>query len=179
MGNHTIADLLLPLRRFVLFTASQLWGDEPQLDRELHREFLIDPHAVLVHGACEDSPDMTADRLWTGWGGSQPVRIPAAWEAACRSTCRHGQRRIRRGVSICQAAGPYRNRDMVDRLVEYQGHGHEVEVMAFLTPSSKGAKGCAQYAERRGLHVQRFQSPDGMCWPERATAGQPDGLWSS
>jgi hypothetical protein len=76
---------------------------------------------VVVHGG-HPNPDYStrADRIAQEWAierreEGEHVREepwPADWEGPCRETCDHGGRQTGRGVSMCPAAGPYRNEEM-------------------------------------------------------------------
>ena len=132
---------------------------------------------VLVHGQCDPRhPDTGRAIPWdlakkVSWevqgrylGGDwlaewaalnfrppwQIERHPADWEAPCRNTCPARSHRIagRDGATICPAAGPYRNADMV-------ALGADV-VLAFAKHGSRGASGCADLADKAGILVRRF-----------------------
>ena len=77
-------------------------------------------------------------------------RHPADWQAPCRATCPARNHRItgRDGISLCPAAGPYRNADMV-------ALGAAV-ALAFMLDGSRGAAGCADLAAKAGIPVRRF-----------------------
>lgn len=54
-------------------------------------------------------------------------------------------------ANLGKAAGPIRNKDMIDTMLR---EGGVDKVIAFLHPSSKGAKGCTDYARSLGLPVE-------------------------
>lgn len=118
---------------------------------------------IVRHGACYPRVDPATGRrphqsadyiahLWIArFGPEQPITIteqerPADWTARCRPTCdskvRRGKRqrdhrRIRGdGVSICPAAGVYRNDDMVRE--RPQPH----TAYAFILDNSPGTRDC-------------------------------------
>lgn len=78
--------------------------------------------SLLVKHGGHENPDYStmADRIAQEWaiemeGDGLPVRQepwPADWEGPCRESCDPGHRVMRRGVSLCPAAGPYRNEAM-------------------------------------------------------------------
>ena len=77
---------------------------------------------VVVHGG-EEIPEYSrgADKIAGEWvlemaESGLPVRQeahPADWEGPCRDTCDHNGRQVWRGASMCPAAGPYRNTEMI------------------------------------------------------------------
>lgn len=122
----------------VLVTGSRTWTDAEAIHNRL--DVFVRSAAqsgftklVVVHGAAQGA-DMIADawarnRKHRGW----PVdveRHPADWAKSKR------------------AAGFRRNKRMVDL-------GADV-CLAFILNGSRGATGCADLAERAGIHVERF-----------------------
>ena len=132
---------------------------------------------VLVHGQCDPRhPDTRRPVRWDvakkmSWevqgrylGGDwlaeraalnfrspwQVERHPADWEAECRGTCPARSHRIagRDGVTVCPAAGPYRNADRVTLDIDV--------VLSFIKGGSRGASGCADLAAKAGIPLRRF-----------------------
>lgn len=115
----------------LVVTGSREWSDALSLRAALARIMDTLPRGitlVVVHGGHEN-PDYStnADRVAQEWaleleGDGLPVRQepnPADWEGPCRAVapdggpgCQPGHRVDRRGVSVCPAAGPYRNEEM-------------------------------------------------------------------
>lgn len=104
----------------ILVTGSQNFTDLVTMAEVLRPYF--GPHGILVSGHADQGADLFAEQLWAGSLGVTPevaIRFgyieihPADWTASCRSTCRSGHRRWKRGRLICPAAGNYRNTEMV------------------------------------------------------------------
>lgn len=115
----------------LIVTGSREWSDPLSLRAALAALLDTVPRSVtlvVVHGGHEN-PDYStnADRIAQEWAleleaDGLPVRQdprPADWEGPCRPDapdggpgCKPGHRVMRRGVSICPAAGPYRNHEM-------------------------------------------------------------------
>lgn len=147
-------------RRIVLTVARsfvRLEGGLETLRLLVTRLYLWAPDAVLVHGDCPEG-DRDAAVVWRRLGGRTEAH-PADWDAPCEEDCPPGHRRLRNGGrgsrlgvgSSCPAAGPRRNRAMLDSL----DPEHD-EVRALLAPGSRGAAGTVAEAERRGLRVVPF-----------------------
>lgn len=86
------------------------------------------PHHLTV-GDCTTGADRILLDIWREWGHDYTVHV-AEWEAPCKRTCTPRHRIYRRGVSVCPAAGPYRNQRMVETKPDIG--------VAFPTPHSKG-----------------------------------------
>src|SRR5512142_1746727 len=110
----------------LVVTGSRTYDDRLSLRAALDKIFdslKPDVTLVVVHGG-DENPDYSimADRIAGEWalemeGNGLPVRQeahPADWEGPCRASCEKDHRRTWRGVSICPAAGPYRNQEMAD-----------------------------------------------------------------
>lgn len=144
-------------RLVLLVTGSQTWKAPHAIYRVLEMytryAFSLGKVLVVMHGDCPDGADAIA-RAWTvshmrrGWPVEHDPH-PAAWEAPCRESCKHGPRRKRKkdGAMICQAAGIYRNIDMCELKPDF--------AEAFIRNSSPGASQCARYAEKLGIAVAR------------------------
>jgi hypothetical protein len=55
------------------------------------------------------------------------------------------------------AAGPTRNKKMLDRLLEYQEKGYEISVHAFPLSGGKGTPGMIKMAENAGVTVHKYR----------------------
>lgn len=156
----------------ILVTGSRYWGREPG-EQALAVRFLVwlrdaaPPGTVLMHGACPTGLDALADALWWGCFGLTTEAWPADWDH-CGTNCPpddDGAHRATRkpgdthhpgdGDDYCPRAGPRRNNAMVMTVPD--------RCYAFYGPFSKGAKGCADAAARRG--VPTWRSGQGAVWP--------------
>lgn len=98
---------------------------DPVWEKLSHIQASLQPGDTLIitHGAARGVDTAASD--WVGIGPHRGRIVvndphPADWEGDCQSICNHGPRRLRRdGVSICQAAGMYRNQRMVDLKPNY------------------------------------------------------------
>lgn len=115
----------------LIVTGSREWSDHLGLRGALGtmlEAVPADRALIVVHGGHEN-PDYStnADQIAQEWaiemaGDGLPVTQepwPADWEGPCRGDgpgalpgCEPGHRVVRRGVSLCPAAGPYRNEEM-------------------------------------------------------------------
>lgn len=158
----------------ILVTGSRDWPDPKRIYDGLAEAAAMRPGGMavkLVNGMCDPRHPQTqrpiawlaamrlspgdqmallgADWLadcWARWWGWEVERVPADWEAPCRSTCRPGHRRRRLdGTMYCPAAGDYRNAGMIAR-------GADV-CPAFIKDHSHGATHCAALATRTGILV--------------------------
>jgi len=138
-----------------IFNALSLWWDQQDED------------ITLVHGACPHPPAKLigenmysrkyADR--TEWSVDMLANefaqnakwitkvVPADWNR-CDDGCYHKPRKDASGVNYCPAAGPRRNKKMVDML-----NPDKDVVLAFPYGKSAGTRGCIRLAEKAGLHV--------------------------
>jgi len=131
----------------VLITGSRTWADVETIRRALAE--IVDSYPqgwdprgiVLVHGGCnvrwgnrlERNPkgaDAIAHTLWKSWGLEVDMH-KAQW-------ARHGR-----------AAGPIRNKDMVDRGADL--------CLAFILDDSPGATDCARRARDAGIPVHEYR----------------------
>jgi hypothetical protein len=119
----------------VLVTGSRDWQDYQRVGSELYHMWAQSGKHVsemtLVHGACPTGADYWASQYATLWGWNVEPH-PADWDA-------YGK-----------AAGPRRNCEMTDSGVDL--------CLAFILPSSRGTRQCADYAESKGVPVTRFTS---------------------
>lgn len=117
----------------ILITGSRNWEDE-----ELIKSSLLpyaDKKVLLIHGDCRGADKISgevAEEL-----GFQISASPANWKL-------HGR-----------AAGPIRNREMVNQAKKFKQAGIPTIVLAFHDNLhlSKGTKNCAEMAEKAGLEV--------------------------
>lgn len=104
---------------------------------------------TVVHGAGRGTDTFAHQAALLLGFGTEPH--PAHWTAQCRDECRHGPRGVRRnGATYCQAAGTYRNQDMVDA-------GADV-CLAFYLPGLPcvGTHDCDRRAVKAGIPVTRI-----------------------
>lgn len=111
----------------LLVTVSRGWSDQLTLRLTLGR--LCQPAleagrvVTVVHGG-NPNPDLSTrgDRMVAEWVAEMAEAgrwikdepHPADWYGPCRATCEPGHRETWQGISMCPAAGPYRNQEMVD-----------------------------------------------------------------
>ncbi len=151
----------------LIVTGSREWSDHLGLRGALGGILGMLPAGftlVVVNGGHEN-PDYStnADRIAQEWaaemkGEGLPVTQepwPADWEGPCRSDgpsgmpgCEPGHRRVVRGVSLCPAAGPYRNRAMCDA-----GGDWGLAALKVGTKST-GTKGCIIEMIRHGIRFE-------------------------
>jgi hypothetical protein len=122
-------------------------------------------HLTVYHGDCQSGADLTAE-LWTVENHVAVVRFRADWYGPCRPECRHAPRKP---GEKCRAAGPYRNKDMIQRVRSVaQGKG---ELLAFpetmLQPGHDpvgGTQGAMCLALEAGLDVDQVDYETGKAW---------------
>lgn len=100
----------------------------------------------------EDQGELLGADWLAGWlcraHGWEAEEHPADWAGPCRPECRHGPRRRRPdGMTYCQAAGMYRNLEMLNPPPHLGA--------AYIRNGSPGASQCAREAERAGIRVRR------------------------
>jgi hypothetical protein len=101
---------------------------------------------VVRHGAHISGADLYAADWCTLHPDVVENRHPADWGGPCRRTCKPGHRRpAANGHTRCPAAGPYRNRAMVDLGAD--------EICAYPLPGSRGTRDCIDHARRAGIPV--------------------------
>jgi hypothetical protein len=134
--------------RRVLVTGSRNWVDKGPIFRALYyqREIAGGAGMIIVHGGATG-----ADAIADSWGrtyypGSVVVEChPADWNT-CGEYCSHPRKlRAATGKPYCPAAGPRRNRLMVDL-------GADI-CLAFPFPDSRGTNDCAHKARAAGIPV--------------------------
>lgn len=102
------------------------------------------PPWTLLVGDNKTGVDKILRDLWLEWG--HPVQVYGAdWEGPCRRTCQPRHRIRVRGTSICPAAGPYRNQQMVEDAPDI--------CMAFPTARSKGTWDTVIRAKKAGIPI--------------------------
>lgn len=142
----------------ILGTGSRTY-DRPDLVRLVLRAVAgrYDGDVVLRYGAAKRGADRFMADCWTRMGLTLEA-YPADWDGPCKSDCTHGPRRVHPDGfgTYCPAAGPRRNREMIDR-------GDVTEVHGWPKGRSSGTLGTLQYAKAAGLQVY-------VWWPESAAA---------
>lgn len=116
--------------KIVLVTGSRNWPDDAAVEIALSAEM----PDIVVHGACPTGADNIAD-AWAAIWDVPAVSFPALWDE-------HGK-----------AAGPMRNAEMVGLLDLLRIYGHQVLVLAFVEPGSRGTRDCMAKARAKGLRV--------------------------
>jgi YspA, cpYpsA-related SLOG family len=166
------------MREFrLIVSGSREFSDPLSLRTALNSIFdtlMTDVTLVVVHGG-DENPDWSphADRIAQEWAAEReadglPVRQephPAGWEGPCREECEPGHRQMVRGVSICPAAGPYRNEEMCEA-----GADWGLAALKIGTKST-GTRDCMR---RMLAHGIRFQ-----ILPEGKAKGLPQDLLSA
>lgn len=156
----------------LIVTGSREYDDPLSLRAALNQIFdslRADVVLVVVCGG-EDDPDYStkADQIAQEWALEMesrglPVRLeshPAGWEGPCRDACDHGPRRVYRGRSICPAAGPYRNEEMV-------ALGADGGLGALRTGTkSTGSKDCLRWMVAAGIPVSLVIQGSGRGLPQ-------------
>jgi hypothetical protein len=122
----------------VIVTGGRDYANESFMKEEL---LGYDPSIVIIRHGAASGADTLAGRVATELGFEvQP--IPADWSGPCGIDCRKGHRRKRgNGSDYCPAAGPRRNKLMLDL-------GADV-VHAF--PGGTGTKDMIRQARERGI----------------------------
>lgn len=115
----------------VLVTGARDWSDVYTVMTALGEE--LEPGMTVVHGGCPDGADAMAE-VWVGY-----------WRDRVSAECHWPDWK-----TYGPAAGPIRNNHMVSL-------GADV-CLAFVTPSSKGARQCARAAEAAGIPTFRYWS---------------------
>lgn len=110
---------------------------------------------IVVHGG-EEIPEESwakSDRITGEWAlemkaAGLPVdqeAHPADWTGPCRDKCDHGGRKFWRGLSMCPAAGPYRNEEMC------QAGASEGLAALRVGTRSTGTRGCMLLMRQYGI----------------------------
>lgn len=103
---------------------------------------------IIRHGACPTGVDQYAAE-WARLHRDCSVtedRHPADWTGPCHAECTHGPRlQSSSGRSRCPAAGPRRNKAMVDLGAD--------EVLAFPVGKSPGTRSTMKLAKAAGLPI--------------------------
>lgn len=107
------------------------------LDGLLKSDIMTNSSTTLVHGGCKTGADAMAAQ-WALRNMVHQVPFEADWK-------RHGN-----------SAGPKRNMDMIDWVIESDDY-HPIVIACFEGPS-KGTTHCAGYAAAKGLEVIELRS---------------------
>lgn len=171
-------------RRFrLIVTGSREWSDYLALRGALGKILEMIPPAwtlVVVHGGHEN-PDYStnADRIAQEWAiemaaDGLPVDQepwPADWEGPCRPECEPGHRVNLRGVSLCPAAGPYRNQAMCDA-------GADLGLGALkVGTKSTGTRDCLVEMALRGIQFDLVVEGKANGLPLASSVLQPPSGW--
>lgn len=150
----------------ILVTASRDWDDYHTLSKaiaiaisDLTERFgqgLKTNTIEIVHGACETGGDPMVEEFVNKVKRSmlkynvivKTDPHPANWNRECDKNCYH-KITHKNGKKICSAAGPIRNKKMVDLGADL--------CLAFIKGASPGATGCAKLAERAGVEVRYYR----------------------
>ena len=120
----------------IVVTGDRNWTDK-DLVMDTLKQYTFDKYAkiVLINGDCRGL-DKIAGQVGKELG-FEVIGIPAKWKL--------------NGLM----AGPIRNKEMIDRLVEYKENGYQTIVIAFHDnlESSKGTKDCVKHALNAEMHV--------------------------
>ena len=121
-----------------------------QAERNLvyHGLDMLNPERVL-HGGAEGAD--AAASAWCSQHGVWQEEHPANWQ------------------QLGKAAGPIRNGQMADTLLQYKRDGWRVAVVAY--PGGAGTQSMIRHAERRGITVIRPAD-----WPDAEEEGHHDEL---
>jgi hypothetical protein len=114
--------------RACIVTGSRSWRDAEMVYRAVDQ---FNPD-VIIHGACPSGADEYAGRCYAQ---AAVVPMPAQWK-------RDGK-----------AAGPKRNRAMLDVLLTLQSCGYEIAVLAFPMAESRGTRDMMAQAREAGVRV--------------------------
>ena len=120
----------------ILVTGARDWNDE-QLIYEKLKEF-VSRKVLIIHGCCQ-GVDMISDKVGKNLGFDILAK-PAEWSHYGR------------------AAGPIRNKEMINEVLKYKNLGVETIVYAFHdnVDKSRGTKNCVNQATKMGLKVVIF-----------------------
>jgi hypothetical protein len=152
----------------IVVTGSRTLGARDLISDAMHHH--VTRGSRLFHGANGVAPrlavrydpyppvsaDALADSIWRTWTrhSVRPAELfPADWTGPCRASCRPHHRRPWRDLSVCPAAGPYRNQVMIDAAVAARRQGWQVRVLAFPSGASPGTRDCMRRALAAGLEV--------------------------
>lgn len=145
----------------IIVTASRSWTDAHAARFALEAASLdaCGREVTVVHGAAGGG-DALADLAAAGLGFAREPH-PADWDGPCRPECDHGPRKRRRdGSGYCQAAGQYRNAEMValgaERAVALVMPCQDRRCREPRPHGSHGATGCAEMARAAGIPVTPF-----------------------
>lgn len=120
----------------VLITGARDWTDENFIYNKL--SILSERKVTIIHGCCQ-GVDMVSDSVARKLGFNI-IAKPAEWK-------KYGR-----------AAGPIRNKEMINEALIFKNKGIETIVYAFHDnlEKSKGTKNCVNQALKLGLNVNVF-----------------------
>lgn len=124
----------------ILITGSRNWTDVNAIHADMLLEAVTgcwnDMSSVTVmHGGCPTGADAIADRLARQLGFNVFI-YPADWEG------------------LGKAAGPTRNKRMVEECADYVNNGGKAVVLAFRKGKSRGTTSTIKFAEDHGLTIR-------------------------
>lgn len=131
----------------VLVTGSRTWRDAAAVHAELDLLYHVHGRLDVIHGACQDrdgnllgadgfADAWARDRMAAGWAVTV-AGYPAPWGP------------------VGNIAGPMRNGLLVGVLLALGG---VMGCLAFIENASRGATGCADFAEAMGVPTRRIRS---------------------
>jgi len=125
----------------IICTGSRRFSDYGVIERELLSALRMgtrnDQVPTIVHGACPTGADAIVDRMAHALG-ARVETFPAKWDEE--------------GL----AAGPNRNRVMVQSALSWAGRPGNVVCLAFWDGLSKGTLNCIQNCLKEGIHVEVY-----------------------
>lgn len=119
----------------VLICGSRRWTDREAIQKVIDG---LDPGTTVIHGAATGA-DSIAGEL-AGACGLGVLAFPAGWDE-------HGECHCPPTLPYCRAAGPRRNRQMLEE-------GKPDRVVAFPLSGSKGTADMIRQARGRGIPVE-------------------------
>jgi hypothetical protein len=132
----------------VITTGSRWWSAKNAIDDVLDEIYAEQGHLIVVHGACMDRRGdlMGADRWVDEWArraishGANVIceRWPADWK------------------QFGLAAGPIRNKQMIDAGVWCDTCQVEGMLLAWPLGVSKGTRGCMRLADEAGIRKENY-----------------------
>lgn len=119
----------------ILVTGAREYSNKKLVRNTLKNAVEDHEKIILIHGGCSGA-DKLAGEVGLKLGFIVEV-YPAEWKKYGKS------------------AGPKRNKQMVDRLVEYKNLGYNIKMFAFHDDidNSKGTKNCVNIAQKNGIAV--------------------------
>jgi hypothetical protein len=138
----------MPYEQEVRNALSLWWGEQE------------DDNIALIHGNCPDPAGYGISKLRSVDQVGANFALAAKWKLLpvnaewdkCDDSCYHGRRVDSRGRNYCPAAGPRRNKKMVDMLDPERD-----TVIAFPYGKSAGTRGAIKLAEKAGFTVITYE----------------------